>query len=334
MSELENIVITDADDGQRLDRWLKKHFSGVSFGQMQKILRTGQLRIDGKRAKGDARLVKGQIVRIPPQLRGIGVVVEREGVSPKDAAFIQSLVIYKDDDLIAINKPSGLATQGGSKINRHVDGMLDALRYGHEERPHLVHRLDKDTSGVLLLARSTAAAREMGHIFAGREIRKYYWAITVPAPLEAEGRIRSAIAKVEGRGGERMMAVDEDSGKMSLTMYHTVDSLGDQIAWVAFWPRTGRTHQIRVHAAQMGCPLLGDGKYGHDEADELVFNSILAGPEMASNLHLHARRLIFNHPRTGKKVDIVAPLDGHMKKTFAHLGFDYNDKTDHFKDVE
>lgn len=333
MSELENIVITDADDGQRLDRWLKKHFSGASFGQMQKILRTGQVRVDGRRAKGDARLIKGQVVRIPPQLRGIGVV-EREGVSPRDAAFIQSLVIYKDDDLIAINKPAGLATQGGSKVTRHVDGLLDALRYGYEERPHLVHRLDKDTSGVLLLARSTAAAREMGHIFAGRDIRKYYWAITVPAPHEAQGRIRSAIAKVEGRGGERMMAVDDESGKMALTMYHTVEALGDQIAWVAFWPRTGRTHQIRVHAAQIGCPLLGDGKYGFDEADELVFNSVLASPEMAKNLHLHARRLIFAHPRTGKTVDITAPLEGAMKKTFAHLGFDDSDRTDYFKDVE
>ncbi len=333
MSDLENIVITETDDGQRLDRWLKKHFVGVPFGQMQKILRTGQLRIDGKRAKGDARLATGQIVRIPPLLRGIGVV-ERTGVSPKDAAFIQSLVIYKDEDFIAINKPAGLATQGGSKINRHVDGMLDALCYDYTERPHLVHRLDKDTSGVLLLARTTAAAREMGHIFAGREIRKYYWAITTPAPEEAEGKIRSTIAKVEGRGGERMMAVDDDSGKMALTMYHTVEVLGDQIAWVAFWPRTGRTHQIRVHAAEIGCPLLGDAKYGNEEADELVFNSILAGPEMASHLHLHARRLIFEHPRTGKKVDITAPLDGHMKKTFAHLGFDHNDKTDHFKDVE
>ena len=333
MSDLENIIITDTDDGQRLDRWLKKHFVGVPFGQMQKILRTGQLRIDGKRAKGDARLAKGQVVRIPPLLRGIGVV-EREGVSPKDAAFIQSLVIYKDDDLIAINKPAGLATQGGSKINRHVDGMLDALRFGFEERPHLVHRLDKDTSGVLLLARTTAAAREMGHIFAGRDIRKYYWAITVPAPAEESGRIKSALAKVEGRGGERVMTVDEDSGKMSLTMYHTVETLGDQIAWVAFWPRTGRTHQIRVHAAQIGCPLLGDGKYGHDEADELVFNSILAGPEMANHLHLHARRLIFNHPRSDKRIDITAPLDVAMKKTFAHLGFDANDSTDYFKDVE
>ncbi len=333
MSDLENIVVSETDDGQRLDRWLKKHFPGIAFGQMQKILRTGQLRIDGKRAKGEARLVQGQILRIPPALRGIGVK-EREGVSPKDAAFIQSLVIYKDDDLIAINKPSGLATQGGSKISRHVDGMLDALCYGLPERPHLVHRLDKDTAGVLLLARSPAAAREMGHLFKSRDIRKYYWAVTVPAPPSSEGKVRSTLAKVEGRGGERMMAVDDDAedGKMALTNYTVLDSLDDRVAFVAFWPRTGRTHQIRVHAAELGCPLLGDYKYGPG-LDETV-EDLMAGQTMAKTLHLHARRLIFPHPRTGSKVDITAPLGDEMKKTFKHLGFNPDDKTDPFKDVE
>lgn len=332
-NDLENIIVSETDDGQRLDRWLKKHFAGIPFGQMQKILRTGQLRIDGKRAKGEARLVTGQILRIPPALRGIGIK-ERVGVSPKDTAFIKSLVIYKDDDLIAINKPAGLATQGGSKISRHVDGMLEALCYDSEERPHLVHRLDKDTSGVLLIARSAAAAREMGHLFKSRDIRKYYWAVTVPAPPDVEGKIRSTLAKVEGRGGERMMAVDEDneSGKMALTNYAVVDSLDDRVAWVAFWPRTGRTHQIRVHAAELGCPLLGDYKYGPG-LDETVAD-LMAGQSMAKTLHLHARRLIFDHPRTGARVDITAPLGEEMKKTFGHFGFNHDDKTDHFKDVE
>lgn len=333
MSELENLVITEAEDGQRLDRWLKKHFPVVTFGQMQKILRTGQLRIDGKRVKGDARLATGQIVRIPPQLRlPQDDTAPKKALSEKDAAFIQSLVIYRDDHIIAINKPAGLATQGGSKINKHVDGMLDGLKFGNEDRPHLVHRLDKETSGVLLLARTPAMARELGDMFRGRDMRKYYWAVTVPAPSDDSGKIKSSIAKVETRGGERMMAVDEDSGKMALTFYQTIDALGDQLAWVAFWPRTGRTHQIRVHAAQIGCPLLGDDKYGAWDSESLP--EILQGMETAESLHLHARRLIFEHPRSGKRIDITAPLGPLMKKTFVHLGFDFDNREDPFEGME
>lgn len=331
MSDLENIVISDSDDGQRLDRWLKKHFPVVTFGQMQKILRTGQIRIDGKRVKGEHRLVAGQVLRVPPQLRLPQDEQAPRKLSEKDAAYIQSLLIYRDDHIIAINKPAGLATQGGSKITRHVDGMLDGLKFGNEEKPHLVHRLDKDTSGVLLLARTPAMARELGALFQGRDIRKYYWAITVPAPEEASGRIRSTIAKVEGRGGERMMAVDDDSGKMALTYYQVIDQLGDQVAWVAFWPRTGRTHQIRVHAAQIGCPLLGDEKYADWDAEPA---EIFEGLDMAEHLHLHARRIIFDHPRTGKTIDITAPVGPVMKKTFVHLGFNPDDKSDPFEGVE
>lgn len=334
MSDLENLVITDAEDGQRLDRWLKKHFPAVTFGQMQKILRTGQLRIDGKRVKGDARLATGQVVRIPPQLRlpQEDAPAKAKILSDKDAAFIQSLVLYRDDHIIAINKPAGIATQGGSKITRHIDGMLDGLKFGNPDRPHLVHRLDKDTSGVLLLARTPAMARELGELFRGRDMRKYYWAITIPAPADAAGKIKSTIAKVETRGGERMMAVGDDAGKMALTFYQTVDALGDELAWVAFWPRTGRTHQIRVHAAQIGCPLLGDEKYGDWDGGSLP--EILQGVPSAKDLHLHARRLIFEHPRSGKRVDITAPLGPAMKKTFFHLGFDADNKDDPFEGME
>lgn len=322
----ENIIIADADDGQRLDRWLKKHYPEIPFGQMQKILRTGQLRVDGKRAKGEARLTAGQILRIPPQLR-LGPVKGKTGISEKDETFIKSLVIYQDDSIIAINKPSGIATQGGSKVSKHIDGMLDALRFGYDERPHLVHRLDKDTSGVLLLARTTRMARALGDVFRGRDIRKYYWALTSPAPIEDEGRIKSVIAKVEGRGGERMMGVSDGSGKMALTFYAVRERLGDNLAWVAFWPRTGRTHQIRVQASEQGFPLLGDYKYGYEDG-------LVDLPDGKIGLHLHARRLIFEHPATGRKVDITAPLDQGMKKTFRFFGLSTDDKTDPFADIE
>lgn len=321
----ESVIIEERDDGQRLDRWLKKHYPDIPFGQVQKILRTGQLRVDGKRVKGEARLAAGQILRIPPQMT-MPQPKTKDGVNEKDAAFIQSIVIYKDEHIIALNKPAGIATQGGSKINKHIDGMLDALRFGGD-RPHLVHRLDKDTSGVLLLARGPKMARALGDVFKGREIRKYYWAVTVPAPAEHEGKIRSNIGKAQGRGGERMMQVDGEDGKMALTYFSVMESLGQGLAWVAFWPRTGRTHQIRVHAEQMGCPLLGDYKYGYDP-------ELLDKPQLTDDLHLHARRIIFEHPATGRKVDITAPLNPVMKKTFKFFGFNPDDKTDPFEDVE
>ncbi len=323
----ETITVKSDDDGQRLDRWIKKHYPGMSFGDMQKILRTGQLRVDGKRVKGEARLAEGQVLRIPPQMRAGGAALKDRGLLQKEIDFIQSLVIYKDKDIIAINKPSGLATQGGSKVGRHVDGMLEGLTYG-ESKPHLVHRLDKDTSGVLLLARHPKAARALGDLFQGRDIKKYSWAVTSPAPALHQGKVKSYINKVAGAGGERMMAVDEEEGKMALTFYSVIENLGNEVAFVAFWPRTGRTHQIRVHAAEIGCPLLGDYKYGPDQ-DFLERND-----ELSPILHLHARRLVFRHPFTDKKVDITAPLGPEMRKTFKHFGFDANDKTDYFEDVE
>ena len=190
---IDSVIVREEEDGVRLDRWLKKNYPEATFSNIQKILRTGQLRVDGKRAKGDTRLVQGQSIRIPPQI-ATPVPKSERGLSKKDVDFIQSLVLYKDENIIAINKPAGLATQGGSKITRHIDGMLDGLIYDGL-RPHLVHRLDKDTSGVLILARNPKIARRMGELFQGRDIRKYYWAITVPAPLEAQGKIKSVLAK-------------------------------------------------------------------------------------------------------------------------------------------
>lgn len=322
----EGVTVGDADDGQRLDRWLKKNYPDFTFGQLQKILRTGQLRVDGKRAKGETRLAKGQIIRIPPQLNN-PAPARPSGPSEKDAAFIKSLVIYKDKHVIALNKPTGLAVQGGSKIDKHVDGMLDALSEGGE-RPHLVHRLDRDTSGVLLLARTTAAARELGHMFQGRDIRKYYWAITTPAPTLEQGKINSPIGKVDIGGGERIMVTDGEEGKSALTFYTVMESIGHELAWVAFWPRTGRTHQIRVHALEMGCPLLGDFKY--DERQEFLSRN----PQLPQTLHLHARRLIMPHPMMNGLLDVTAPLGPDMKKTFKYFGFSAEDKSDPFEDLD
>jgi len=323
----EGVTISEADDGQRLDRWLKKNYPGFTFGQLQKILRTGQLRVDGKRAKGDTRLAVGQVIRIPPQLLA-DPPERKKGINPKDAEFIRSLVIYKDQHVIAINKPPGLAVQGGSKIEKHVDGMLDGLADEGGVRPRLVHRIDKDTSGVLLLARTTLAAQALGDMFKGRDIRKYYWAVVAPSPEMDQGKINVPLAKVDAGGGERVMAVDEEEGKSALTFYQVMERVGDKLAWVAFWPKTGRTHQIRVHALEMGSPLLGDYKY--DPMQSFLEDK----PELPRTLHLHARRVIMPHPITGKKLDITAPLGAEMKKTFKYFGFNADDKTDPFEILE
>jgi 23S rRNA pseudouridine955/2504/2580 synthase len=322
---VESVTVTAAEDGVRLDRWLKKHYPSMTFGNLQKILRTGQLRVDGKRVKGDARLAEGQQVRIPPQLAAPQKA--GQGVSAKGAELIRSLVIYEDDHIIAINKPAGLASQGGSKITRHVDGLLEGLSV-NGVKPHLVHRLDKDTSGVMLLARNPKVAKALGALFQGRDIRKYYWAITVPAPAVYQGKIKSTLAKVDGPGGEKVQGVAEEKGKTAITYYQVMETAGTRLAWVAFWPQTGRTHQIRVHALEMGCPLLGDYKYSHHQ--ELLEEQ----PELPNMLHLHARRIILPHPVTGKALDITAPLDPKMKKTWKFFNFNPDDKSDPFAEVE
>jgi 23S rRNA pseudouridine955/2504/2580 synthase len=327
MSDYNNLItINEADDGQRLDRFLKKHFPHVTFGDVQKAVRKGQVRLDGKRVKGDARMVLGQILRLPPQWT-MPQDKREKTVSARDADFMRSLVIYEDKDIIAINKPAGVASQGGSKVGKNIDDLSLALAID-DHKPHLVHRLDKDTTGVMLLARNPKAARQLGEMFKGRDIRKYYWAITVPAPEIYQGKVLSALAKVGRAGEERVEAVDDEDGRMALTYYNVMESAGRKLAWVAFWPRTGRTHQIRVHAAQMGCPLLGDFKY--DETQELLQEN----PDLPHVLHLHARRLILPHPVTGKKLDLTAPLSPEMQKTFKYFGFSVNDKTDPFAELD
>ncbi len=324
MSGVYHIEVSEDEDGQRLDRFLQKHLRGTPFGLLQKLMRSGQIRIDSKRVKAATRIAVGQSVRIPPMEDKKHE--EKEGISEHDAAFIQSLVIYNDGDIIALNKPAGIATQGGTNINRHIDGMLDALVEKDGVRPRLVHRLDKDTSGVLLLAGSSNMARDMGKIFQGREIRKIYWALTVPAPEMNNGEIRAPILKAGGMGNEKMV-VDAEDGLRSSTLFDVVERAHKQLAFVAFWPRTGRTHQIRVHAAHMGCPILGDGKYGGQEA-------FLEGMDHVKRVHLHAHSIRFKHPKTKKIIEIQAPLADDLKESWKSFGFDVNSNYNAFDDIK
>jgi len=298
-------------------------------------MRKGQMRVDGGRVKPDTRLQGGQEVRIPP-IRPAAPKKEKK-LDEKDKAFVRSLVLYEDEHVIALNKPSGIATQGGSKVKDHIDGLLDAFKDKEGVKPRLVHRLDKDTSGILLLARSAKIARKLGDTFRSRDIKKIYWALVSPTPEVIEGAIKAPIAKAGGRNKERMV-VDEEEGKFAITEYQVIDNALQSAAFVAFWPRTGRTHQIRIHAELIGCPIVGDKKYARlPEQEEWhearrKAEADLGELNLSDRLHLHARRLILPHPGRSGVLDITAPLPPELKSSWKKLGFNANLKEDPFED--
>ena len=303
------------DEGIRVDRWFKRHLPDTSFTTVAKWARTGQLRVDGARVGPGDRLQAGQVLRVPPpeperpDVRGQR---ERPPLSDDEAAFAREMVIHKDAQALVLNKPPGLATQGGTKTDEHVDKLLDALLYDLESRPKLVHRLDKDTSGALLLARTSRAAAHFAKAFSSRTARKVYWALVMGVPSIADGMIELPIAKQPGTGGEKMH-VDQEEGLPSRSRYRVIERAGNRAAWVELQPYTGRTHQLRVHMAAIGHPIVGDGKYGGKEA-------FLSGT-ISRKMHLHARRIRVDHP-DGGRVDVTADLPAHFANSLADLGFD------------
>ena len=328
---VRTIEVKEDDDGQRLDRWLKKQ--GMPYTLIQKAIRKGEVRVDSKRVKADTKLTTGQSVRIPPFDEK--PLSNPKKLSDKDIAYIKSLVIYEDADIIAINKPHGIASQGGTKTKTHIDGLLEGLKDKNGVKPRLVHRLDKDTSGVLLLARSAKAATKMGEAFKSREIKKIYWAITCPTPEHEDGTIKAPLIKAGGSNKERMV-IDEENGKTAITDFVVLENALTSAAFVAFWPRTGRTHQIRVHAEAIGCPIIGDKKYARlpeqeewHEARRKAEADVKA-LDLANRLHLHARRVVMDHPFRKGQLDITAPLPPELKKSWKAFGFSPNLKTDPF----
>jgi 23S rRNA pseudouridine955/2504/2580 synthase len=312
MSFGDTVTVAEVDGTLRLDRWFRRHYPALAHGRLERLLRTGQVRVDGKKAKAGDRVSPGMAIRVPPlDATPAPPKLAAAPLPPRDAALLRDLVIHQDEDAIVLNKPSGLAVQGGSGTTRHIDGMLDALRFGATERPRLVHRLDKDTSGVLLIARSAAAAAFFTRAFRDKTTRKIYWAIVVGLPRLRRGKIDLALAKGGGSGRERVHA-DAD-GKDAITYYTVVDSAGDRASWLALLPLTGRTHQLRAHCAALGTPVLGDGKYGGAAAH-------LAGGAAAHRLHLHARALDIPHP-AGGTLSVTAPLPPHMRRMWDFLGF-------------
>jgi len=305
------------DDGVRLDRWFKRHLPQIGFATISRWARTGQIRVDGKRADPADRLVSGQKLRVPPG----GVTPERKGPSPRaelseaQIELAESMVITQDRAAIVLNKPPGLATQGGTGTKEHVDGLLDAFA-ADGPRPRLVHRLDKDTSGVLLIARTPGSAAFFSKRFSGRSASKTYWALVTGVPKIADGLIELPLAKQPGSGGEKMMVDESGEGQSARTRYRVVDVAGNRAAWVELQPLTGRTHQLRVHMAAIGHPIVGDGKYGGPEA-------FLSG-SISRKMHLHARRLVIDHP-DGTPLNVTAELPTHFAASMEQLGFDQAD---------
>jgi 23S rRNA pseudouridine955/2504/2580 synthase len=312
---VEIVTVKDSEDGLRLDRFLKARYPALGFGQLQKILRTGQVRVDGARAKPDTRVAAGQNIRIPP----LGEAGKPDG-KPKlranaaDAEFIRSITLYEDKDVMVLNKPHGLAVQGGSGTTRHIDGMLAALAGPDGERPKLIHRLDRDTSGCLVIAKTRSAASALGKTFNSRSARKIYWALVPGVPEPNQGRISTYLAKDGGAGNEKMRVAKhgEREASHAITYYAVVDHAANRASWLSLKPVTGRTHQLRAHLEHIGHPIMGDPKYGA-RLEEL-------SADIPKKLMLMARRITLPHPKGGT-LDVTAPLPDHFKQAFDALGF-------------
>ena len=319
---VETIEVQSDEAGIRLDRWFKIHFPYITYGYLQKLLRSGQVRVDSKRVTANARLDPGSQIRVPKVVRdpppAAPSLKPPPGLSKADRSLIEGMILFEDDHLFVLNKPFGLAVQGGSKTKRHIDGILEGMADRFRDRPRLVHRLDKDTTGVLLVAKHRDAAARLGKIFRTRSAAKTYWALVQGIPKPPQGKIEAALVKAAGPDGDRVrksLPGEQKEAMHATTHYSVIDRVGQKAAWVSLKPVTGRQHQLRAHMSIIGHPIVGDNKYeGHIN---------LPAENMVNKLHLHSRRLMLPHPFVpGEKLDVSAPLPPHMLETWELLGLD------------
>ncbi|MEM7546070.1 MAG: RluA family pseudouridine synthase [Pseudomonadota bacterium] len=331
MSGVQHIEVPRDEGDQRLDRFLRKRFPHLQQGRIEKMCRKGEVRLDGGRVKPATRVEDGQIIRVPP-LPDPGVERPRAApvsFTPEQADMIRDAVVYKDEHVIALNKPPGLATQGGTGQNVHLAMLCEALCFEREDAPRLVHRLDKDTSGLIVLARTGKAAAALAKAFQSRETQKIYWAAVAGAPKPRMATICYGLVKAGGAGSEKMRCIHPDEvktvegAKRAVTDYATIETMAQRASWVALKPITGRTHQLRAHMAEVGNPIVGDGKYaGNSVTNEGEGWGAQLGGEISRKLHLHARRLELQHPADkGRRLVLTAELPEHMKKSWDYFGW-------------
>lgn len=335
MSYVETRIVEEDENGMRLDRWFKAHFPALNHVQLQKLLRTGQVRVAGSRAETSTRIETGQAIRVPPmavattekpKLPPPGKAPKGPGNYEEDRAYLASITLYEDKDLLVLNKPHGLAVQGGSGLVRHLDKMLEALTDKKGQTPRLVHRLDRDTSGVILVAKNRKTAADLSQAFKSRSTRKTYWALVKGVPKPKQGRISTFLVKTKDEQGDDKMRIarhGEEDAQHAVTYYAVVENAAQRVSWVSLKPVTGRTHQLRVHMAHAGHPIVGDPKYFDIENWEFPGG-------IQNRLHLHARRIVV--PYNGGHLDISAPLPPHMQQTWNLYGFD-NDQYDPIMDA-
>ncbi|MBY5811232.1 RluA family pseudouridine synthase [Rhizobium leguminosarum] len=321
MAGIEHIKVEPDEAGMRLDRWFKVHFPGLGFGPLQKLLRSGQVRVDGGRVKSDARVQPGQTVRVPPmdvdaKLKS-GPIAGKDLKHSTDFQLLSRMVLHEDEKVIVLNKPPGLAVQGGSGVARHIDQMLEAWTSPKGEKPRLVHRLDRDTSGVLVIARTRGAAQKLTAAFRERDTKKTYWALVKGVPRKHEDKISTWLVKEPTIDGDRMRIAKhgEDGADHAISFYRVLETAAQNLAWLEMEPYTGRTHQLRVHALHIGHPIIGDPKYFDDDSNWDFPGGV------QKKLHLHARHIDIPHP-SGGRLRVSAPLPAHMVQTWNLLGLD------------
>jgi 23S rRNA pseudouridine955/2504/2580 synthase len=320
-SKVETLRVAHGEADMRLDRWFRVHFPDITYGHLQKLLRSGQVRVDSKRAQANVRVESGQQVRVPAVIRlppkAKPSLTPPLGLSKGDRDFIEAMIIYEDEHVMVLNKPFGIAVQGGTGTKRHIDGLLAGMVDRFGDRPRLVHRLDRDTTGVLLVAKHRDAAARLGRVFQTRSAAKTYWALVKGVPKPQQGKVEAALVKAAGPDGEdrvrKALPGEQDKAMHATTHYSVIDRVAHRASWVSLKPVTGRQHQLRAHMALIGHPIVGDNKYEGDK--------VLADSGIEPKLHLHARRLVIPHP-AGGNIDVTAPLPEHMRKAWALLGLD------------